>query len=41
MNGDNWYPDQKYVVEVNEAFDRAKYELNYGILTKYKQLRMK
>ena len=29
------------MLEVNDAVSRAKYELNYGILTKYQQLRTK
>ena len=39
--GNKWNPDSKYLLEASDAIGRAKYELNYGILTKFQQLRMK
>ena len=37
----HWSPDSKYILEVSDVVLRSKFDLNYGILTKYQQLRQK
>ena len=42
INGDNdnnWTPDDKFEMEVADAFDRVQADLETGILTKFKVLR--